>query len=139
MARNGPGDSSSGPLVTDRHPAENPGEKFTRNGTPVPRQRTTRRAVVVTGVVELDLSRHVDRCGGIYDDARTAVHRGLSTLPPGAGVRVRLGRARWVSGSVLDLLAEYLLDAGSVEVVGTDDCGPSHVVPRLRERLEVAA
>jgi hypothetical protein len=35
-----PGHSRGGPLTTDRPTAENPGEKFTGHGTPVPRQRT---------------------------------------------------------------------------------------------------
>lgn len=33
-----PGNSRGGPLVTDRPTAENPGEKFTPNDTPAPRQ-----------------------------------------------------------------------------------------------------
>ena len=96
-------------------------------------------SAIVRGVVELDLSRHVDRGGCVYDDARAAVHRVLVTCPAGVAVRVRLGRAQWVADTVLDLLAELLLDAESVEVVGVDDRGVAHVVPRLRERLEVVA
>jgi hypothetical protein len=34
-----PGNSRGGPLPTDRHPAENPGEKFTSNDTPRARQK----------------------------------------------------------------------------------------------------
>jgi hypothetical protein len=132
-----PGDSSSGPLTTDRHPAENPGEKFTPDGTPHQRQPTTCHAVAVSGVVEVDLSRHVDRAGGIYDDAHHVVHRSLSDCPAGVDVRVRLGRAIYVFGPVIDVLAELTAEARSVEVVGSDPRGPAYVVPRLRERLEV--
>jgi hypothetical protein len=96
-------------------------------------------AARITGVVELDLSRHVDRVGCVYDDARAAVHRTLSTCPAGITVRVRLGRAMWVSDGVLDLLTELTADAASVEVVGTDDRGPAHVVPRLLDRAGVVA
>jgi hypothetical protein len=135
-ARNGPGDSSSGPLDTDRHPAENPGE-FTAHGTPISRQSPTRRAVVVSGFVEVDLSRHVDRASGIYDDATAVIHRSLSGCPAGVDVRVRLGRAIYVFGPVIDVLAELTAEARSVEVVGSDPRGPAYVVPRLRERLEV--
>ncbi len=39
-----PGHSRGGPLTTDRPTAENPGEKFTAHGTPIPRQRAPRRA-----------------------------------------------------------------------------------------------
>ncbi len=88
----------------------------------------------VTGVLEVDLSRHVDQCGSVYDDARMAVHRALSTCPDGVAVRVRLGRARWVSDHVLDLLAELTFGASRIEVVGTDDIGIAYVVPRLRQR-----
>ncbi len=93
-------------------------------------------APIVTGVVELDLSRHVDRGGCVHSDARAAVHRALVTVPAGAAVRVRLGRATWVTDSVLDLLAELACDVASVEIVGGDDRGVAYVVPRLRERLE---
>jgi hypothetical protein len=96
-------------------------------------------APVVAGVVEVDLSRHVDRGGCVYSDARAAVHRALVTVPTGAAVRVRLGRATWVIDSVLDLLAELTCDVASVEVAGNDDRGVAHVVPRLRERLEDVA
>lgn len=41
-----PGDSRGGPLTTDRHPAENPGEKFTANGTPNRRQKPATTLVV---------------------------------------------------------------------------------------------
>ena len=40
----GPGDSRGGPLTTDRPTAENPGEKFRVNGTPIVRQTHERRA-----------------------------------------------------------------------------------------------
>jgi hypothetical protein len=95
-------------------------------------------APVVTGVVEVDLSRHVDRGGYVHSDARAAVHRALVTLPPGVAVRVRLGRAVWVGDPVLDLLGELLEGAACVEVVGSDDRGVTHVVPRLRDRLAEA-
>jgi hypothetical protein len=91
----------------------------------------------VSGTVEVDLSRHVDRGGGIYDDGRHAVYRVLTDCPPGVDVRVRLGRAIYVYADVLDVLAELTAGARSVEVVGTDPRGPAYVVPRLRERMEV--
>jgi len=100
-----------------------------------PRAKESANAPRVAGVVEVDLSRHVDRSGGVYDDARVAVHRALVTLPAGVAVRVRLGRATWVCDGVLELLAEMLLSAASVEVVGGDDRGPAFVVPRLLDRL----
>ncbi len=86
----------------------------------------------MSGVVEVDLSRHVDRGGCVFDDARMAVHRVLSTCPAGVAVRVRLGRAVWVADPVLDMLAELASDVASVEVVGADDRGVGHVVTRLR-------
>ncbi len=91
----------------------------------------------VTGVLEVDLSRHVDRGGNIHNDARATVHRVLVTCPAGVALRVRLGRASWVADGVIDLVAELVADAASVEVVGADDTGPGYVVPRLRERLGV--
>lgn len=94
-------------------------------------------APVVRGVVELDVSRHVDRAGCIYDDARVAVHRALVTIPAGVAVRVRLGHARWLADGVLNLLAEMVADAASVEVVGADDRGVDRLVSRLNERLAV--
>lgn len=132
-----PGDSSSGPLVTDRHPAENPdASKPTGNGTPYPRQSTSSRAVVVTGVIEVDLARHVDRGGGIWEDGRLAVHRALSSCPPGVRVRVRIGRALFLYDLVLDVLAEMTTTAPSVEIVGTYPDGVGAAVLGLRERLE---
>ena len=94
-------------------------------------------APVVSGVLEVDLSRHVDRSGGVYDDGRAAVHRVLSTCPAGVAVRVRLGRAQWVADPVLDLLAELTSGVRSVEVIGADDRGVAHVVPRLRDRYDM--
>ncbi len=88
----------------------------------------------VTGTLELDLSRHVDRGGSVFDDARMAVHRALSRCPDGVAVRVRLGRAQWVSDHVLDLLAELTFATSTVEIVGTDDIGIAYVVARLRQR-----
>ncbi len=92
----------------------------------------------VSGVVEVDLSRHVDRGGCVHTDARASVHRTLTTCPPGVAVRVRLGRASWVCDGVLDLLAELVADAASVEIVGSDDRGPAYVVPRLQDRLVIS-
>jgi hypothetical protein len=93
----------------------------------------TRSAPAISGLVEVDLSRHVDRSGHVFDDAaRMALHRVLSPCPDGVGVRLRLGRARWVADPVLDLLAELTQAAASVEVVGSDDRGVAQVVLRLR-------
>ncbi len=86
----------------------------------------------VSGVVEVDLTRHVDRGGRMFDDARMAVHRVLSACPEGVAVRLQLGRAQWVADPVLDLLVELTEAAASVEVVGSDDRGVGHVVFRLR-------
>jgi hypothetical protein len=94
-------------------------------------------APAVRGLLQVDLGRHVDRYGCVYDDGRAAVHRVLSTCPFGVSVRVHLGRAVWVSDPVLDLLAELVAAASSVEVVGIDDRGVELVVTRLRQRLEV--
>jgi hypothetical protein len=92
----------------------------------------------VSGVVEVDLSRHADRGGCVHTDARASVHRTLTTCPPRVAVRVRLGRAMWVCDGVLDLLAELVADAASVEIVGSDDRGPAYVVPRLQDRLVIS-
>jgi hypothetical protein len=101
--------------------------------TTTDRQDAPRRAVpAVSGVVEVDLSRHVDRGGCVFDDARMAVHRVLATCPDGVAVRVRLGRAVWVADPVLDMLTELSSNVASVEVVGADDRGVGHVVARLR-------
>ena len=91
---------------------------------------------VVTAVVEVDLSRHVDRGGLVHSDACAAVRRAFVTLPAGMAVRLRLGRAIAVGDTVLDLLAEMVEHAAAVEVVGSDDRGPAYVAPRLRNRLE---
>jgi hypothetical protein len=133
-----PGNSRGGPLTTDRPTAENPGEKFGSHPTPHLRQDPSRRAVTVRGVVELDLSRHADRAGDVWTDARAAVDRALRCVPAGVAVRIRLGRAKWLHDWLLDDLAELLLDVGSVEVVGGDDRGVAHAVGGLRERLEEA-
>lgn len=130
-----PADSRGGPLTTDRPTAENPGEKFTPHGTPNPRQSAAGRTIV-SGVVELDLSRHVDRAGLVMDHARYAVHGALADCPAGVDVRIRLGRASYVYDDVLDTLAAMTEHARSVEVVGTDARGVAYVVPRLRASLE---
>lgn len=93
---------------------------------------------VVRGIVECSLAGHVDRYGQVWDDARSAVHRSLATIPPGLAVRVRLGRAQRVADGALDLLAELAADAPYVEVVGSDDRGVAHAVQRLTELLERA-
>lgn len=114
---------------------QNLGEKVTSEDATDGRQPSRRRAVVVSGVVEVDLSRHVDRAGGIYDDARYVVDRALRSCPAGADVRVRIGRALYVYDTVLDALADLVINARSLEVIGTDDRGVAYVVPRLRERV----
>jgi hypothetical protein len=137
-ARCGPGDSNAGPVAGDRRTADKRSGQL--DDTTDRGQAATRRAVpAVSGVVEVDLSRHVDRGGYVHSDARAAVHRALVTLPPGVAVRVRLGRAVWVGDPVLDLLGELLEGAACVEVVGSDERGVAYVVPRLCDRLEVAA
>jgi hypothetical protein len=105
-------------------------------GTPSPRQSPSSRAVIVSGVVELDLSRHVDKGGGIWDDARYVLDRALSICPPGVAVRLRIGRALYVFDPVLDVLAEKTVDMRSVEVVGNYPDGVVLVVSGLRERME---
>ena len=104
----------------------------------LPEQRTSNRAVVVTGVIEVDLTRHVDRGGGIWDDGRLAVHRALSSCPAGVRVRVRIGRALYLYDLVLDVLAELTTTAPSVEIVGTYPDGVGAAVLGLRERLEAS-
>ncbi len=88
----------------------------------------------VSGAVEVDLSRHADRRGNVFDDARMAVHRALWTCRDGVAVRVRLGRSVWVADPVLDMLSELTEQAASIEVVGGDDRGVAHVVQQLRQR-----
>jgi hypothetical protein len=136
----------SGPPTARSRPAGN--RAATRNvqadeanahGTPSPRQQATRRAVVVSGVVEVDLSRHVDKGGGIWDDARYVVDRALSSCPAGVAVRLRIGRALYVFDPVLDVLADKTVDARFVEVVGNHPDAVALVVTGLRERLEVVA
>ncbi len=68
----------------------------------------------------------------MFDDARMAVDRVLSTCPDGVRVRLRLGRARWVADPVLDMLDELTESVASVEVVGSDDRGIAQVVLRLK-------
>lgn len=110
----------------------------TDNGKPTPNAPSSpgRRAVLVRGVLEVDLSRHVSRDGLVCVDARAAVHRALSTCPDGVAVRVKIGRAQWVAPGVIDLVAELTCGAGQVEVVGSDDRGVAHAVGGLRDRLE---
>lgn len=91
------------------------------------------KPVIVGGVVEVDLSRHVDRAGLVMDHARFAIHGALADCPAGVDVRLRLGRANYVYDDVLDTLASMAEHARSIEVVGTDARGVALVVRGLRE------
>lgn len=91
-----PGDSRGGPLTTDRPTAENPGEKFTSEGTPRRRQKPTPTPVLAsaTGVVggtgrfRWLLIFRCPCCG------RTHVAHGQGELPSGMERPAACGRGR---------------------------------------------
>jgi hypothetical protein len=91
-----PGDSSSGPLTTDRHPAENPDAKFTPDATPRRRQKPTPTPVLATatGVVG-GTGRHrwllIFRCPCC---GMSHVAHGRGELPPGMERPAACGRGR---------------------------------------------
>jgi hypothetical protein len=124
-----PGYSSARPRHTTGLPDNDLGEKSPHGPKSADRQ-PNRRAV--RGVVEVDLSRHVDRGGGLWDDARVALDRALCALPPGLLVRVRIGRALYAFDTVLDTLADLTVDAAGVEIVGRDDRGVAQFLDALR-------
>lgn len=98
-----------------------------------PRRATgTRRGPAVTGLVRIDLSRHL-LYGALYagDDAAREVYR--SVVPPGVAVLIDIGDAHRF-GMLDARIVEQVAEAGSITVVGADAGGIGETVQHLRDR-----
>ena len=88
----------------------------------------------VRAVVRVDLSRHVLAGGELGGPAEAAAWSVLATVSPGQAVDVNLGAARWLSVRLLYLLREGLLDAGPVQLSGTDGAALATIAALLDGR-----
>ena len=98
---------------------------------------TASRPPAVCGGVSVDISGCVDRHGWVDQaDAVRLVWSAAYDLPPGCALEVRLGWAKCVEDRVVALLAELIVEAKSVYLIGADANITGRWVAALRAELE---
>ncbi len=96
---------------------------------------TTNARRPVREVVRIDLAAHVVKGGWVDNGALSVACRVAGTVLPGQCVEVTLGAVRYLDEQILWSLAQYLADAGPVQVAGSDGRAVAEVAEQLERQL----
>jgi hypothetical protein len=97
--------------------------------------RSIRHLPTVAGVVTVNLNGYADRSGFATPEAGMRVWRACTTVPPGADFIIELGDIRHPDENLLQQLAEYGRDIGTIIFNGPDGDVVRQHIAALRRAL----